>query len=116
MCIRFLGLINPTGWSQTLTVISWGDGTDSAHTPAALCTIVIQNTSICGFLIAFDTPSSGTFAPTAQYEDRRMGSVMLAFYHDMFADEARATAHPGLDRCRAFTRNLANDRLNISGF
>lgn len=98
--------LDPAGERPQLCI-----GTDSNHTSDALRTIVTECADAFGFEVALNTPFSGTFVPIDHYGEQRVGSVMLEFRRDMFSDELTTTPHPGIVRCRAFTRELITSIL-----
>ena len=62
-------------------------GTDTYHTNAKLKDCLSAAFEACGYLVAIDSPFSGTLVPLKHYRnDRRVSSVMIEVNRSLYAD------------------------------
>jgi N-formylglutamate deformylase len=87
-------------------------GTDSMHTSHTLKEIVTDAANRFGFAYTFDRPFAGTFVPLSHYGDARVQSLMFEFRRDIFTDEATATPHAGIAKCRSFVADVTRQILS----
>jgi len=79
-----------------------GIGTQSGHTPPALCDIAVDFFRTHGYGVGIDVPFSGAMVPNACIGlDPRLWSVMIEVRRDLYMDEATGERHPGFARMQA---------------
>ena len=101
-CHSFATVPLPSEPSQAVPRPDVCIGTDSFHTPRALADALGDAFSAEGFVVASDTPFSGTMVPLEHYQqDARVRSVMIEVRRGLYCDESTGEPNAEFERVRA---------------